>query len=129
MSGTPTLSSLHLIETQMIDNDNNHIFCVFEDDDNNVYINILKQATNRVVAYEQKIEESIIPIFTTNISESIISIIDNNNYDIGEENFDTCIFLTPISATHVDVIYPKISTIENTNPLYVNKVFGSILNK
>ena len=97
---------LRLIETQMIDNDNNHIFCIFEEEETNqIMVAILLQSANRVIAYNQKIEDSIIEVLGTINQENIISTIENNNYDV-DHSIDTTIIMVPISTKNVHYVSP-----------------------
>ena len=95
---------LRLIETQMLDNDNNHIFCIFEEEKTqNIMIAILLQSTNRVKAYEQKLEDDEVIVFSTCDETNIISIANTIHYKV-DQNIDTTIVVVPCSTKNVHYV-------------------------
>lgn len=104
---TSTLGTLNLINTQLIDNQNNHIFCIFETNNNNIVISTLKQVANRVISYQQRKIDELLNVFST-FSTNLICAADNQNYDI-EYNVNTRILFVPLSANVYTV--PAISPV------------------
>lgn len=91
-----TLGTLNILNTQLIDNQDNHIFCVFETNNNNIVISTLKQVANRVVSYQQRKIDDILNVFST-FSTSIICATNNQNYNI-EYDVNARILFVPLSA-------------------------------
>ena len=120
-----SIQTLRLIDMQMLDNDNNHVFCVFETGGNDIIISTLKQTANRKLSYvEQQITKQV-PVFVT-MSQLLFTSNNSSNYNIStpetEVLFTTNITtVNPISATISSIDYPSTHYIDrlsqyNTHP-------------
>lgn len=89
-----TVGKYNIIDAQMIDNDDNHIFFVIETEDKHILFNKLKQIANRKMVYLRKKAETI-PVIGTNIPQ-IDKAHNGIYYNIASNNSN--VIFTPISA-------------------------------
>lgn len=111
----------HLLETQMIDNFNNHIFCVFETDEKKILIVIIRQVANRVIAYEQKLSKIDTTVFNALYNNSIITTYDAHLYNTPQN-----IILTPVSSYNIPLESPIVSALPNA-PSYAVEILQPII--
>lgn len=111
-----SIQTLRLIDMQMLDSDNNHVFCVFETGGNDIVISTLKQTANRKLSYiEQQINKQV-PVFVT-MSQLLFASNNSSNYNVSTPETEV-LFTTntttvkPISATLSSIEYPPIHYID-----------------
>lgn len=89
-----TIGKYNIIDAQMIDNDDNHIFFVIETENNHIIFNKLKQIANRKMVYLRKKAETI-PVIGTNTPQ-IEKAHNGIYYNIASNNSN--VIFTPLSA-------------------------------
>ena len=90
-----TVGRYNIIDAQMIDNDENHIFFVTETENNIIIFNKLKQIANRKMVYLRKKAETI-PVISTEMPQ-IDKAHYSNQYNVFTPD-NTNVIFTPISA-------------------------------
>nr|DAI57006.1 MAG TPA: hypothetical protein [Caudoviricetes sp.] len=106
-----TVGRYNIIDAQLIDNDENHIFFITETEHNNIIFNKLKQVANRKMVYLRKKAETI-PVISTEMPQ-IDKAHFSNQYNVVDPA-NTNVIFTPIS-----------SNISNTLPLEKEATYNS----
>ena len=89
-----TIGKYNIIDAQMIDNDDNHIFFVIETENKHTIFNKLKQIANRKMVYLRKKAETI-PVIGTHTPQ-IDKAHNGIYYNIASNNSN--VIFTPLSA-------------------------------